>query len=88
MVTEFFPNTRPPEPVPAVLTEQEAIRYLRLDEDGRPQEAATRAFRRLVETKRVRPARIGLRNRYARKELCRFVLHATELSGDTPHPAA
>ena len=81
---EYFPNTRPPEPVPAVLTAEEAIRYLRLDEGGRPPEAAARAFRRLVETKRVRPARIGIRNRFAREELLRFVLHATELSGEAP----
>ncbi len=85
-VTEFFPGTSPPEPVPAVLTEQEAVRYLRLDEEGRPSEAARRAFRRLVEVKRIRPARIGLRNRYAREELLRFVLHATELSGEAPQP--
>ena len=81
-----------PEPVPAVLTEDEAIRYLRLDEgrewDTGPKgaEAARRALRRLVETKRLRPARIGPRNRYAREELRRFLLHATELSGEAPHP--
>lgn len=83
---EYFPKSSPPEPVPAVLTAQEAIRYLRLDEDGRPPEAARRAFRRLVETKQVRPARIGIRNRFAREELRRFVHHATELSGEAPDP--
>lgn len=84
-MTEYFPNSNPPEPVPAVLTEAEAIRYLRLDE-GRngDSSAALRALRRLVETKRLRPARIGLRNRYAREELRRFVLHATELAGEAP----
>ena len=83
-VIEFFANTCPPEPVPAVLTEAEAIRYLRLDAEGRASDAAQRAFRRLVETKRIRPARVGLRNRYAREELRRFLLHATELAGDAP----
>ncbi len=84
---EYFANTSPPEPVPSVLTEQEAILYLRLDADDRGPDAAQRAFRRLVETKRIRPARIGIRNRYARDELRRFVLHATELTGDAPTPA-
>ena len=83
---EFFPNTNPPEPVPALLTAREAIRYLRLDEEDRSHEAAARAFRRLVETKRIRPCRIGLRSRFARQELVRFVLVATELSGEAPYP--
>ena len=82
---EYFPNSNPPEPVPAVLTEFEAIRYLRLDE-GRKGDtrAALRALRRLVETKRLRPARIGIRNRYAREELRRFVLYTTDLAGEAP----
>ena len=83
-MVEYFPRTC--EPVPAVLTEHEAIRYLRLDEEGRDPVAARRAFRRLVETKRIRPCRIGIRNRFAREELRRFVLHATELGGDVPVP--
>ena len=83
---EYFANSSPPLAVPAVLTADEAIRYLRLDAEGRPTQAALRAFRRLVETKRVRPARIGIRNRFAREELRRFVLHATELSGEAPDP--
>ena len=86
MVVGYFTNSSPPEPVPAVLTADEAIRYLRLDEYGRPPKAAQQAFRRLVETKRIRRARIGIRNRFAREELQRFVLHATELSGDAPNP--
>ena len=84
MMTEYFPRTR--EPVPAVLTDREAIRYLRLDEDGRNPEAARRAFRRLVETKRIRPCRIGIRNRFARAELHRFVLHATEIGDSVQAP--
>ena len=83
-MTEYFPTTC--EPVPAVLTEHEAIRYLRLDEEGRDPAAARRALRRLVETKRIRPCRIGIRNRFARAELRRFVLYATELGGDAPVP--
>ena len=81
--TEFFANTDPPRPVPPILTEDETIALLRLTE-GRNEERARRALRRLVETKRVRPARIGLRNRYFREELLRFARHATELSGDAP----
>lgn len=84
-MVEYFPNTSPPEPVPAVLTEAEAIRYLRLDEEARTPEAARRALRRLVGLHRLRPARIGARNRFARQELLRFVLHATELAGQAPN---
>lgn len=83
-MVEYFAKSYPPVPVPAVLTADEAIRYLRLDENGKPPKAAQRAFRRLVESKRIRPARIGIRNRFSREELQRFVLHATELSGEAP----
>lgn len=75
------------KPVPMVLTEMEAVRFLRLDAEERAPESALRAFRRLVETKRIRPCRIGLRNRFARQELERFVLVATELAGEAPSPS-
>lgn len=84
---EYFANTNPPIPVASVLTEEEAVRYLRLDEGARCPESARRSFRRLVETKRIRGARIGRRARYLREELLRFARHATELSGDAPNPA-
>ena len=83
---EYFANTNPPIPVASVLTEEEAVRYLRLDEGARCPESARRSFRRLVETKRIRGARIGRRARYLREELLRFARHATELSGDAPNP--
>ena len=83
---EYFANTNPPIPVASVLTEEEAVRYLRLDEGARCPESARRSFRRLVETKRIRGARIGRRARYLREELLRFARHATELSGDAPDP--
>jgi len=83
-MVEYFPRTC--EPVPAVLTEHEAIRYLRLDEEGRDPDAAQRALRRLVETRRIRPCRIGIRNRFARAELHRFVLHATEIGDSVQAP--
>lgn len=76
-MTEFFPKSR--EPVPLLLTEEEAIRMLRLDVGATSPEAARRALRRLMETKRLRPVRVGRRNRYCREELRRFVLGATEL---------
>ena len=82
---EFFADTDPPKPVPAVLTEYEAIRYLRLDEEERDPTSAQRAFRRLVETRRIRPCRVGRWNRYAREELKRFVLDATDMAGESPH---
>lgn len=80
---EFFPGTT--DPVPLVLTEHEAIRFLRLDEEERDPTSAQRAFRRLVDSKRIRPCRVGRWNRYAREELRRFVLHATEMTGEAPH---
>lgn len=82
---EYFANSS--QPVPTVLTEDEAIQFLRLDEAEKRPGAAKRALRRLVETKRIRPVRIGLLNRFAREELRRFVLHATELAGEGPMPS-
>lgn len=82
---EFFADTDPPKPVPAVLTEQEAICFLRLDEEERDPKSAQRAFRRLVDIKRIRPCRVGRWNRYAREELQRFVLHTTDMAGQAPN---
>ncbi len=72
---EYYAGTA--EPVPAVLTAIEAARFLRLDA-GRDQSAALRALRRLVESKRLRPCRIGRVNCYARDELLRFIIGRTE----------
>lgn len=81
-MTEFFPNSD--KPVPLLVTESEAVVILRLDEDARSPQAALRALRRLVETKRLRPVRVGRHNRFAREELRRFILGATELLSLAP----
>ncbi len=83
-MTEFFPNTQPPKPVPVVLTEDEAISFLRLDAGGRALEAARRALRRLVERKLIRPCRVGKRSRYLREELLRYLRWQTDLHGKAP----
>ena len=83
---EYFPNSNPLVPVPAILTDAGAIHFLRLDEEDRDHGSARRSFRRLLETKQIRPARIGLRNRFLRDELLRFARHATELAGQAPNP--
>ena len=83
-MTEFFPNTHPPKPVPVVLTEDEAISFLRLDAGGRALEAARRALRRLVERKLIRPCRVGKRSRFLREELLRYLRWQTELHGEAP----
>ena len=83
-MTEFFPNTHPPQPVPVVLTEDEAISFLRLDAGGRALEAARRALRRLVERKLIRPCRVGKRSRFLREELLRFLRWQTDLHGEAP----
>ncbi len=83
-MTEFFPNTHPPKPVPVVLTEDEAISFLRLDAGGRALEAARRALRRLVERKLIRPCRVGKRSRFLREELLRYLRWQTDLHGKAP----
>lgn len=72
---EFFPNSR--EPVPEVLTADEACCYLRLDE-GRDLVNARRALARLVTKRLLRPCRLGKYNRFTRLELSRMVQELTE----------
>ena len=60
------------------MTAQEAVAYLRLDEGGRDPGDALKSLEYLVRTGRVRPCRVGRKNRYARVELHRFVLKQTE----------
>ncbi len=66
---------RPIEPL--LLTPTEACQVLRLDAD-RDEQASLRALRRLVETKQLRPCRVGKGNRFALYELQRFIRHRTE----------
>ena len=84
-MTEFFPRSNPPEPVPQLLTAEEACRYLRLDE-GRDMPQAVRSLRRLVELGRLRPTRIGRSNRYLREELHRCLTVITEEYAEVSEP--
>ena len=72
---EYFPSTT--EPVPALLTAEEACRFLRLDL-GRDMDAALKALRRLVDRRQLRPCQVGKYNRYSRAELLRFIHERTE----------
>jgi len=58
-------------PCPQLLTEAEAIRYLRLDVDGPAKPENTLRYYR--EKKKLRPTQIGRRLFYSRKELDRFI---------------
>ena len=74
-LVEYFPSTT--EPVPALLTAEEACRFLRLDL-GRDMDAAMKALRRLVDRRLLRPCQVGRYNRYSRSELLRFISERTE----------
>ncbi len=78
---EFFPGST--EPVPALLTEDDTVRFLRLDLD-RDLSRSKRALRRLVERKLIRPCRVGKRSRFLREELLRYLRWQTELHGEAP----
>ena len=58
-------------PCPALLTTQEAIRFLRLDVDGPEKPEKTLQYYR--EKGLLRPTRVGKRLRYQRKELMPFL---------------
>ena len=79
--TEFFPDSQ--EPVPALLTGFEAVRFLRLDVD-RDAAGALRSLRRLIETGVLRPCRIGRKNCYGRDELLRLIRQRTDEYGKIP----
>jgi hypothetical protein len=72
---EYFAGTA--EPVPALLTAEEACRFLRLDLD-RDTGAALKSLRRLVDRRLLRPCQVGRSNRYSRSELLRFIAERTE----------
>lgn len=63
-------------PCPTVLTEPEAIRYLRLDVVGHKSPADTLRYYR--EKKKLRGTRIGKRLFYTRKSLDEFLEEMTE----------
>lgn len=78
---EFFPGST--EPVPALLTEDDAVRFLRLELE-RDLSRGKRALRRIVERKLIRPCRVGKRSRFLREELLRYLRWQTELHGEAP----
>lgn len=63
-------------PCPTVLTEQEAIRYLRLDVVGHKSPADTLRYYR--EKKKLKGTRIGRRLFYTRKSLDEFLEEMTQ----------
>lgn len=79
-VVEWLPSN-PPRVAPALMTAAEAAEYLRLTEDGRDIADAIISLEYLVREGRIRPARVGKHNRYARTELDRFIHQQTERYG-------
>jgi len=63
-------------PVPELLTEQEAISFLRLDTDG-PTDP-TRTLKHYRDKGLLHPTRIGKKLRYSKKELLSFIDLMTE----------
>jgi hypothetical protein len=66
----------PPQPCPELLTEDEAIRYLRLDTINITDPSAT--LRRYREHRLLRGTQISKRIFYRRTELDRFIERVTE----------
>lgn len=66
--TGYFPDGTP---VPDLLTEEEAIRYLRLDTDG-PADPV-RSLKHYRNKGLLHPTHIGKKNKYSKKELLRFI---------------
>lgn len=62
-------------PVPDLLTEEEAVRFLRLDIDGPKDPSAT--LKHYRDKNMLRGTRIGRRYRYWRAELLKFIAVAT-----------
>ena len=73
--TPILPG-KPPEPCPELLTESEAIRYLRLDIDGPAKPELTLRYYR--EKGVLRATRVGRKLRYRRVELDRFLEQLTQ----------
>jgi hypothetical protein len=71
--TVYFPDRTP---VPELLTESEAILFLRLDTDKTNDHARTMKHYRDKEL--LHPTLIGKNNKYSKKELLRFIDLMTE----------
>ena len=80
MMPEHFPGTD--EHVPALMSAEEACRFLRLDV-GRDLEAGLRSLRRLVERGQLRPCRLTKSNCFSRSECIRLIETRTEQYADT-----
>lgn len=77
--TTYFPTTcymPDGSPVPELLTESEAISFLRLDTDGPKHPEQTLQYYR--EEGLLRAARVGKRLRYTKKELLALLEKLTE----------
>ena len=68
----------PPGPCPELLTDEEAIRYLRLDETGIDDPSRTLRYYR--EKGLLRATQVGRRVRYRRVELDRLLERLTEVN--------
>jgi hypothetical protein len=64
---------QPPQPCPELLTEEEAIRYLRLDSDRNP----SRTLRYYRERGLLQATAVGRHHRYRRIELDKFLERQT-----------
>lgn len=68
-------------PVPDLLTEEEAIRFLRLDEGGPKDPQTTLEYYRSED--RLRATKVGKRLRYLKSELLHFLeIQTLKTSGD------
>ena len=71
--TCFMPDG---SPVPELLTEEEAITFLRLEADG-PQHPE-KTLKHYRDKGLLHPTKIGRKNRYSKNELLRFISVMTE----------
>ena len=63
-------------PCPELLTEDETIRYLRLDGDGSPDPVRTLTYYR--NNGQLRAIKVGRKNRYRRRDLENFLAEKSE----------
>jgi hypothetical protein len=74
----------PPVELPPVLTNEDAVRFLRLDEDHPNMGEAVRALHRLVRDRRLRPLRYAKSYKFTLDELARFIAAEQERGIDDP----
>ena len=66
------------KPAGPLLTDVEAATYLRFDADDMGGRDAVESIRHLVEQDKLRPCKLGGRNRFSVKELDRFIDSQTD----------